>query len=102
MTIPVTPPKALLVNMGYDGDAYRQNLLMHRSLPIIPPYSNLKAPEHADYRRNRNGNRIKRMFGKLKQQRRFAARYDKTDLSFASFLDPAAVRLSLKPFVNAA
>jgi transposase len=40
------------------------------------------------------------MFGKLKQQRRIAIRYDKTVLSFENFLDLAATRLWLKSFVN--
>jgi transposase len=40
--------------------------------------------------------------GKLKQQRRIATRYDKTVLSFESFLNLAAARLWLKSFVNAA
>ncbi|MBB6425174.1 hypothetical protein [Sphingopyxis sp. JAI128] len=38
--------------------------------------------------------------GKLKQQRRIATRYDKTLLSFESFLNLAATRLWLKSFVN--
>ncbi len=102
MTIPETKPKALLADKTCDGDALRQNLLMHGILPIIPPRSNLKEPEYPDYRRYRDRNRIERMFGKLKQQRRIATRYDKTALSFASFLNLAAARLWLKSFVNAA
>jgi transposase len=42
------------------------------------------------------------MFGELKQQHHVATRYDKTALSFASFLNLAGVRLWLKSFVNAA
>ena len=42
------------------------------------------------------------MFGKLKQQRRIATRYDKTVLSFESFLNLAATHLWLKSFVNTA
>lgn len=42
------------------------------------------------------------MFGKLKQQRRIATRYDKTVLSFESFLNLTAARLWLMSFVNAA
>ncbi len=69
-------------------------------LPIIPPRANRKVPEHPDYRRYKHRNRIERMFGKLKQQRRSATRYDKTVLSFESFLNLAAARLWLKSFVN--
>lgn len=71
-------------------------------LPIIPPRSNRKVPEHPDYRRYRDRNRVERMFAKLKQHRRIATRYDKTVLSFESFVNLAATRLWLKSFVNTA
>ena len=100
MAIPVTPPKALLADKGYDGDRFRESLLIRGILPIIPPRSNRKLPEHPDYRRYRDRNRIERMFNKLKQARRIATRYDKTALSFASFLNLASARLWLKSYVN--
>jgi transposase len=85
--------------ISYDGDRFREGLLIRGILPIIPPRSNRKVPEHPDYRRYRDRNRIERMFAKLKQHRH---RYDKTVLSFESFLNLAVVRLWLKSFVNAA
>lgn len=100
MALPLPKPKALLADKGYDGERLRENLLMRGILPIIPPRSNRKAPVHPDYRRYRDRNRIERMFGKLKQQRRIATRYDKTVLSFESFLNLAAARLWLKSFVK--
>jgi transposase len=42
------------------------------------------------------------MFGKLKQHHRIATRYDKTVLSFESFLNLAASCLWLKSIVNTA
>jgi transposase len=42
------------------------------------------------------------MFGKLKQQRRIATRYDKTVLPFDSFLNLAAARLWPTPCANTA
>jgi transposase len=81
--------------------ASEKNLLMRSILPIIPPRSNRKTPIHPDYRRYKDRNRIERMFGKLKLQRRIATRYDKTALSFESFLNLAAARLWLKSLVNA-
>lgn len=87
---------------GYDGDRFRESLLIRGILPIIPPRSNRKVPEHPDYRRYRDRNRAERMFGKLKQERRIAIRYDKTVLFFESFLNLAAARLSLKSLVNTA
>jgi transposase len=63
MAIPVATPKALLADKGYDGDRFRESLL-------------------------------------LRGIRRIATRYDKTALSFASFLNLASIRLWLKSFVN--
>jgi transposase len=100
MALPVPKPTALLADKGYDGDRFRENLLMHGILPIIPPRSNRKAPDHPDYRRYRDRNRVERMFGLLKRQRRIATRYDKTALSFLGFLNIAAARLWIKAFVN--
>lgn len=102
MALPLPTPKGLLADKGYDFDRFRENLLMRGILPIIPPRSNRKAPEHPDYRRYKDRNRVERMFAKLKQQRRIATRYDKTILSFESFLNLAAARLWLKSFVNTA
>ena len=75
-------PKALLADKGYDGDRFRESLLIQGILPIIPPRSNRKVLEHPDYRRYRDRNRVERMFGKLKQQRRIATRYDKLATTF--------------------
>lgn len=100
MEIPVATPKALLSDKGYGGDRFRESLLIRGTLPIIPPRSNRKLPEHPDYRRYRDRNRIERMFGKLKKQRRIATRYDKTVPPFESFLNLAAARLWLTSFVN--
>jgi len=78
MNLPLPTPKGLLADKGYDGDRFRENLLMRGILPVIPPRSNRKVPAHPDYRRYKDRNRVERMFGKLKQQRRIATRYDKT------------------------
>ena len=101
MAMPVPKPAALLADKGYDGDRFRENLLLHNILPVIPPRSNRKAPEHPDYRRYRDRNRVERMFGFLKHQRRIATRFEKTALSYLSFLNLAAARLWLKHFLNA-
>lgn len=65
MALPAPSPKALLADKGYDGDRLRENLLVRGILPIIPPRLNRKAPEHPDYRRYRDGNRVEHMFAKL-------------------------------------
>lgn len=81
MALPLPKPKALLADKRYDGDRFRENLLMRGILPTIPPRSNRKVPIHPDYRRYKDRKRVERTFGKLKQQRRIATRYDKTVLA---------------------
>jgi transposase len=93
LAILVATPEALLADKGYDGDRFRETLLTRGILPIIPPRSNRKVPEHPNDRHYKDRNRVERMFGKLKQQRRIATRFDETILSFESFLNLAAVRL---------
>jgi len=45
---PVATPKALLADKGYESDRFRESLLVRGILPIIPPRSNRKVPEHPD------------------------------------------------------
>ncbi|KXV36114.1 transposase, partial [Gluconobacter thailandicus] len=69
-------------------------------LPVIPSRKGRSVPQNTDWRRYRDRNRIERMFNRLKQMRRIATRYDKTALSFMSFLNIAAARLWIRSFVN--
>tara|TARA_B100001115_G_C15777682_1_gene382243 strand:- start:104 stop:406 length:303 start_codon:yes stop_codon:yes gene_type:complete len=98
--MPVSRPRLMLADKGYDGDAVREALLLQGILPVIPPKSNRKSPTKCDFRAYKDRNRIERMFNRLKQFRRIATRYDKTAKSFLGFLCLAAVRLWLPSFVN--
>ena len=98
--MPVTKPKAMLADKGYDGDDVRSALLMRGILPVIPPKANRKEPVPCDFRRYRDRNRIERMFNKLKKFRRIAMSYDKTAVSYLGFLCLAAAKLWLPNFVN--
>ncbi len=69
---------------------------MRGILPGILRPSNRKVAEHSDYRRYRERNRVERMLGNLKWQRRIATRYDKTILSFEIFLNLTAARLWMR------
>ena len=100
MALPVPNPKAMLADRGYDSDWFRQDLLLRGILPVIPSRKGRSVPQKTDWRRYRDRNRIERMFNKLKQMRRIATRYDKTALSFMSFLNIATARLWIESFVN--
>jgi transposase len=98
--LPVAKSKALLADKGYDSDDVRSSLLLKGILPVIPPKANRKQPITCDFVAYRDRNRVERMFNWLKQFRRIATRYDKTALSFRSFLNIAAAKLWLPSFVN--
>ncbi|MCE2576780.1 transposase [Komagataeibacter sp. FNDCR2] len=66
----------------------------------MPSRKGRSAPQKTDWRRYRDRNCIERMFSKLKQMRRIATRYDKTAVSFMSYLNLVAVRLWIISFVN--
>ncbi|GBR04438.1 hypothetical protein GCM10007207_07080 [Asaia siamensis] len=100
MKLPVPNPRAMLADRGYDSDCFRHDLLMHGILPVIPSRKGRSTPQNTDWRRYRDRNRIERMFNHLKQTHRIATRYDKTVLSFMSFLNLAAARLWIRSFVN--
>lgn len=36
MKLPVPPPRPMLADRGYDGDCFRQNLLIYEILPVMP------------------------------------------------------------------
>ena len=102
LEMPVTTPRAMLADKGYDGDAVREALLIRGILPVIPSKVNRREKIACDDRRYQDRNRIERMFGRLKQFRRIATRYDKTAQSFLGFLSLAAAKLWLPYYVNRA
>ncbi len=100
--LPERKPDALLADKGYDADAIRADLVERKIQAVIPGRSNRRLMIEHDRVLYKQRNRIERMFGHLKINRAIATRYDKTVLSFESFLNLAAARLWLKSFVNAA
>jgi len=93
--------KALIADKGYDADAIREELLFHGVEPVIPSKSNRRVTIPHDRQAYRERNRIERLFNKLKNWRRIATRFDKTALSFLSFIQIISAKLWI-PFVNTA
>ncbi len=102
IALPVNNPKQMLGDKGYDSDEVRASLLLKGILPMIPPRSNRNEAIACDFSAYKDRNRIERLFNRLKQSRRIATRYDKTALSFTSFLALAAARDWLPSYVNRA
>jgi len=94
--------RCLIADKGYDANALRRRLHAEGAEAVIPGRSNRKVPIDYDEVRYKGRWRIEAAFCRLKDFRRIATRYDKTILSFESFLNLAAVRLWLKSYVNTA
>jgi transposase len=75
-------PDALLADKGYDSDALVETLEGRGITPVIPPKANRKEPRQTDFALYRERNLVERFFGKLKQYRAIATRYDKLANTF--------------------
>ena len=86
----------LLGDKGFDNDPLRAELKQRRAQAVIPPKANRKTAIPCDFAMYRWRHLIENFFCDLKQNRRIATRYDKTDQSFAAFIHLAAIRLALR------
>jgi transposase len=84
------PAKALLADRGYDADWFRNALLARGITPCIPSKTNRKVPIPHDTVLYKQRHRIENMFGKLKDWRRVATRYDRCAHTFFSAIAIAA------------
>ena len=83
--------KELLADKGYDTDAFRGFLKDQKIKPVIPGKSNRKKRIRHDKSAYKNRNVIERCFGRLKDFRRIATRYDKLAGNFFSALCLVAI-----------
>ena len=72
------------------------------AIPVIPMRRNRKARAGVDKTLYALRNLVERCFGRLKNSRRVATRYDKTAASFLGFVDIACIRLRIRRSVNTA
>jgi transposase len=80
----------LLADRGYDADWFRETLVDKGTKPCIPGRKSRKKAAKYDKRRYKRRNRIERMFGRLKDRRRVATRYDRLPTVFLSAIAIAA------------
>ena len=95
MAIPIlsgiTPPKRLIADKAYDADRFRTWLKQHKIKAVIPSTASRRTPYPLDRIVYRRRNVIERMFGKLKNWRRIATRYDRHAQNYLSGLALAAI-----------
>jgi len=82
--------KWLLADRGYDADWFRHGLEGKGIRPCIPGRRSRTTPVSYDKRKYRRRNRIEIMFGRLKDWRRIATRYDRCPTVFFSAICLAA------------
>ena len=83
----------LLGDRGYDADWFREALIDKGITPCIPGRKSRGKPIRYDKRRYKRRNRIEIMFGRLKDWRRVATRYDRCPKVFLSAVALAATVL---------
>ena len=89
---PALPPaKTLIADKGYDSDTFRDALAAKNIEPCIPPKSNRIVQLAYDKGLYKLRHRIENMFGKLKDWRRIATRYDRCAQTFLSAICIAAI-----------
>ena len=81
----------LLGDRGYDADWFREALHVKGIRACIPGRKQRKTPIKYDKRRYKRRNRIEIMFGRLKDWRRVATRYDRCPQVFFSAIALAAL-----------
>ena len=80
----------LIADRGYDADWFREALTDNGIGACIPGRKSRDMPVRYDKRRYRRRNRIEIMFGRLKDWRRVATRYDRCPKVFLSAIALAA------------
>ena len=80
----------LLADRGYDADWFREALSDKGIKPCIPGRKSRGTAIKYDKRRYKRRHRIEMMFGRLKDWRRVATRYDRCPVVFLSAIALAA------------
>lgn len=82
--------RELLGDKGYDSDWFRHALAERGITPCIPPRSNRKVQYHYDKILYKQRHKIENVFGRIKDWRRVATRYDRCAHTFLSAICIAA------------
>jgi transposase len=75
-----------VLDMGYDSDRFRELLRSQNNTPVIPGRKNRKIKIEYDKEIYKLRKRIEQFFGKLKENKRLAMRYEKSDTVFLAFI----------------
>lgn len=90
----VARPKRLLADKAYDADSLRKWLKQNKIKAVIPSTASRHKPYPLDRKAYKRRNVIERLFGKLKNWRRIATRYDRLAQNYMAALAIVAAIIS--------
>ena len=96
----VGPVDELVADKAFDGGPQRHACIDRDVCPVIPNKANRVEPWPFDPEPYRERNRVERLFGKLKQFRRVATRYEKRRAMFLGVLHLALGFIRLRRLAN--
>ena len=77
--------QCIVADKGYDYSAVRNQIKIAGKTPVIPRKKGAICPGIRDKERYKTRSAIERFFGKIKENKRLALRFDKLDTTFFSF-----------------
>jgi transposase len=88
--------EALIADKAFDNNAIRKTLDDRGALAVIPSKADRKVQIPYDVDMYRWRHLVENYFAKIKEFRRIATRYDKTDTSFEAMIQIAATAIALR------
>lgn len=84
-------PHYVIADLAYDAEHFHDTILDLGAEPVIPPRPQRRRKHAFDKAMYKERNLVERFFGKLKQFRRVATRYDKLVQTYFGFILIAAI-----------
>lgn len=88
--------EAVIADKGYDSDPLVRRIEAKGAQAVIPPKKNRKVPREHDEHLYKERNKVERFIHLLKQYRRVATRYEKTDPNYLGFVYVATIMILLR------
>ena len=92
--------KSVLADKGYDSNAIRSDLENAGKEAVIPPRANRVDLILYDKQKYKNRNKTERFFGKIKEFRGIATRYDKLARRFLAGVNSVLIALLVRNYPN--
>jgi len=89
-------PAVVIGDKAFDSQALADSIEARGAEAVIPSRSSVKEPRAYDRERYKDRNLVERFWHKLKQYRRVATRYEKTDQNFLAFIHVASIMILLR------